>query len=131
MKRIATFILLIIYFVTSTGATMHYHYCMGEVAGSSIWKDTEKKCGKCGMEKEESEDNGCCKDERQWIKIENDQKNNKAQPEFSKLEPGEISFVFLISTFFTSQFCLPPGESKARLRSHEIPTYLLNCVFRI
>ena len=131
MKRIAALILIMLYFVTSTGATLHYHYCMGEIANSSIWGNTEKKCGKCGMDKKESKDNGCCKDESQWIKIKDDQKANTAQVEISKLQLEAISFVIFNSDLLASQGHRPHAESKALLRSCKLPTYLLNCVFRI
>ena len=130
MKRIAAFILLMLYFVTSTGTTMHYHFCMGEVANSSILVYKEKKCGKCGMEKKQNEDNGCCKDEQKWIKIDDDQKVDTSQIEISKLQLAVIAFVFFNSNLF-AQDNHPLAESKAPLRSCELPTYLLNCVFRI
>ena len=131
MKRIAAFILLMLYFVTSTGATLHYHYCMGEIANSSFWGNSDKKCGKCGMDKEPGEDNGCCKDERQWIKIEDDQTINSAHLEIPKLELEIISFVLFNSSLFASEGYRPFPGSKAPLRSCEPATYLLNCVFRI
>lgn len=130
MKRIAAFILLMLYFVTSTGGTMHYHYCMGELANSSFWGEKQKKCGKCGMEKSEKENNGCCKDEQQWVKIEDDQKGT-AQFEIPKLQLAVISLVlFYYHSFAIQENTLIP-ESKALLRSCELPTYLLNGVFRI
>ena len=131
MKRIAVFIVFILYFVASTGAIVHYHYCMGEIADSSIWGASEKKCGKCGMEKEQNEDNGCCKDERQWIKIEDDQTLKSAQPEIPKLESEAIRLVFINNTLFASESVASSSENKAPLRSCETATYLLNCVFRI
>ena len=131
MKQFAAFILLIIYFVTSTGGTINYHFCMGEVADFSFWENEEKNCGRCGMEKQESEDKGCCRDERQWIKIEDDQKTNTNKLEISRLQPEAISFVFFNNWFFASQNHHPFPESKAPLRSCELAVYLLNCVFRI
>src|SRR5688572_23489162 len=131
MKRIAALILLVLYFVTSTGATLHYHYCMGEIASSSFVRDRGDQCGKCGMEIKENEDNGCCNDEQQWIKIEDDQKAGTAQIEISKLQLETIGFFFLNNYSFASQDNDPFAAGKARLRSCELPTYLLNCVFRI
>ncbi len=131
MKRLAALILLLLYFATSTGATIHYHYCMGEVANISLWANEEKKCGRCGMEKKETTDNGCCKDEREWIKIDDDQKASAAHFEMSKLQFDSINIVLINSDVFTSQVNYSFPESKALLRSCEIATYLLNCVFRI
>ena len=69
MKRIAALILTILYFLTSTGATMNHHYCMGEMINSSLWMNKEKKCGKCGMEDNKNENNGCCNDVQQWVDV--------------------------------------------------------------
>ena len=131
MKRISAFILILIYLVTSTGVTMHHHYCMGEMANSSILADNKKNCGECGMEKKENKENGCCTDEQQWVKIEDDQKANTSQLEISKLQLAVINFLLFNNNLFDIQDNSFPGESKTPLRSCEIPTYLLNCVFRI
>ena len=131
MKPIAAVILIILYFVTSTGATLYSHYCMGEIAGSSIWGNTDNKCGKCGMEEQEGEDSGCCNEEAQWIKIDDDQKTNSIQIHVSKLELQAVSFIFFNSSLFASKSDHTFPGSKAPLRSCELPTYLLNCVFRI
>jgi len=76
MKRILVAILAIFYICTSTGATIHMHYCMGKLANSSLIHNDDKACSKCGMLKEGDEkNNGCCKDEHKFIKNEKDQKN--------------------------------------------------------
>ena len=62
MKKIFTSILAVIYLTFGAGATLHLHYCMGEFEGSSLFHDTNNKCGKCGMEKHDQSDKDCCKD---------------------------------------------------------------------
>ena len=132
MKRLAALILVLIYFVTSTGATMQYHYCMGQIVGSSLMGDKEKNCGKCGMDKNASEDNGCCKDEMQWIKIADDQKTNNFQTEIPSLLPIEtILFNSGIRSVYDLIESRDLAYSKAPLRYYQNPTYILNCVFRI
>ena len=131
MKRIAAFILLMLYFVTSSGATLHYHFCMGEMANISLWADKEKECSKCGMEKK-GENSGCCSDEQQWIKIEDDQKANTTPVEFSKFQVETFIIAFYYSQLLVSKDQANPfPESRSPLRSCELPAYLLNCVFRI
>ena len=131
MKRIAALILTILYFLTSTGATMNHHYCMGEMINSSLWMNKEKKCGKCGMEDNKSENNGCCNDEQQWVKIKDDQKANSVEFELSKLQLTVLSIFLFYSDTLTTQESLLSPESKALQRSRELPTYLINGVFRI
>lgn len=131
MKRITAFILIILYLGTSTGATMHFHYCMGERAGSSIWGGNEKNCGNCGMENEEGATSGCCKDEIHWIKLDDDQKASSTVIEIPRCltEHYDIPDLTLIATCSVLRPALP--ESTSPLRSPQSPAYLLNCIFRI
>ena len=131
MKRCAAVILLLLYFATSTGATINFHFCMGEMENISLLGNSEKRCGKCGMEKKCSIDNGCCKDEVKWIKIKDDQKPNTIHFEIPGLQFETIRIDILSTSFFTSQLLSSISESRAPLRSCEAETYLLNCVFRI
>jgi hypothetical protein len=74
MKKIAVVILALLYIITTTGANLNMHYCMGELADWGFGSNKSKTCGFCGMEKGDEKDNGCCKDELKFIKNENDQK---------------------------------------------------------
>jgi hypothetical protein len=74
MKKFAAAILAIFYLSTSTGANIHTHYCMGEMADWGLGNNKSKTCDKCGMEKSEEKDNGCCKDEHKFLKNTLDQK---------------------------------------------------------
>lgn len=84
MKRLFATILAIFYLVSSTGATINLHYCMGEYVSFSLFGKKAGKCGKCGMQKH-SADNGCCKDV-QIVVESNDQHL-----------PGQIPYDFLTS----------------------------------
>lgn len=60
MKKLASLILIIVYFTFSAGAAMHLHYCTGKYAGFSfLGKAKEKQCSKCGMNQHHDECN-CC-----------------------------------------------------------------------
>jgi hypothetical protein len=62
VKRTCSVILAILYFYYVVGATIHRHYCMGELVGSSLLRSNNNACEKCGMEKNTGKDNGCCKE---------------------------------------------------------------------
>ena len=100
MKRGAALILLLLYFATSTGATINFHFCMGAIENISLPGNSEKNCGKCGMEKKTSPDTGCCKDEGKWIKIKDDQKPNTIHLEIAGLQFEAIRIDILFVRFF-------------------------------
>ena len=131
MKRFAALILLLLYFATSTGATINFHFCMGEVESISMLGNAKKKCGKCGMENKPSIDIGCCKDEGKWIKIKDDQKPNAIHFESPGLQFKATRIDIFSTSFFASPVLPSISESRTLLRGCEAETYLLNCVFRI
>lgn len=76
MKRVFVAILSFFYLSTAIGANVYFHYCMDEFAGWSLWhSDNNSACGNCGMDKNESEAKGCCKDDVKQVKLETDQKS--------------------------------------------------------
>lgn len=74
MKKLLAISFALLYLVSSAGATINIHYCMGELADWTVGKQESKICGGCGMEKAQETDNGCCRDEQQFIKNSSDQK---------------------------------------------------------
>jgi hypothetical protein len=132
MKKILFSILAIIYIVASTGATMHLHYCMGRLADTGFFEQEGGHCSLCGMEKSNGDDNGCCTDQEETIKISIDQKFSAAsvfhfeQP-FTLLEAAFTGFqpqLFAVATEVLPVSNAPP-------RSPQVPEYLMNCIFRI
>jgi len=87
MKRIAVFILALLYISTSTGVTLHMHYCMGQLKKMAIQKDDSAKCEFCGMKKSDKSNNEGCKDERKLIK------SDEAQNTVKSLSLNLFSFV--------------------------------------
>ena len=67
MKKFLTTILALVYLATSTGATIHLHYCMGRLFSWSLVDKDSKTCGQCGMPKSGKDahclsfKDGCCK----------------------------------------------------------------------
>ncbi len=62
VKRLFFTILALFYLTSTIGATIHQHYCMGELINSSLFNSNSDSCGKCGMEKHSDETKDCCKD---------------------------------------------------------------------
>jgi hypothetical protein len=132
MKRFFAFILLLIYSVTSIGATVELHYCMGKLSGwtLALIESHSKECSKCGMEKTHL-DKGCCHDESKLLKIQDDQKANYVSLEISKLS---VAAPVLID--HTVAYSLPKinellPQSNAPPRISGVDVYIRNCVFRI
>lgn len=132
MRRVFLVILSLLYLSVATGASIHFHYCMGELAGWSFWKNNDKQCDECGMNKKAAEEDGCCKDEFKQIKINVDQKSNTIVLTESPM-PFTGHCLFAAGEIFPAEYeatvSLP--EKHKPLRRSEIPRYLLNCLFRL
>lgn len=76
MRKLVSGFFLLIYLGTSTGLTLHTHYCMGRLAGWSLGFELPDVCGRCGMDKSDTKDKGCCKDEHRVLKTSVDQKSH-------------------------------------------------------
>jgi hypothetical protein len=98
VKKLFAIFFLFIYGFTAVGTTIRMHYCMNELVGTSLFREKDEKCGKCGMDKEGKKD--CCKDEQKRIALEN--------------EHQKPTIIF--STYNTTPFLSP------------LPTYIINNV---
>jgi hypothetical protein len=133
MKKFITAILALLYLSTASGATVHMHYCMGELANWGVlMHNDEDTCSNCGMEKSAKNDNGCCKDEHKFIKNDNDQK--AVESFISNLSAQAIdlpvSFPPLHNVAVVS-ICEIHPVSNAPPRSNSIAVYILNRTFLI
>jgi hypothetical protein len=132
MKKFIALILAVLYLGTSTGATIHIHYCMGQLADWGLGHASTEACGSCGMEKSSEKDNGCCKDEQTFIKNTADQKIAESSllliivfsgaviPGYTELPVLQISSV----TEENPMSHAPP-------RAHAVAAYILNQTFLI
>lgn len=75
MKRFFVSILAVLYLASASGATVHLHYCMGHLIGTTLDLNDEHNCNKCGMTKKSGK--GCCKDEYKIIKTDQSQQTAK------------------------------------------------------
>ncbi len=81
MKKFLIAILAFLYISTSTGATLHVHYCMGELADWGLGQYDSRNCSKCGMDEAQEKEKGCCKNENKFFKNNSDQKiSESARP---------------------------------------------------
>ncbi len=117
---------------TTTGANIHMHYCMGKLADWGLGHNKSKTCGKCGMEKTEEKDNGCCKDEHKFVKNDGDQKIAEAGFQMMQLASVAlpVSFVEIPDNNFSSVTEENP-ISHAPPRSTGVAVYILNRTFLI
>ncbi len=123
MRQFLVSILALVYLVTSTGAIMHTHFCMGELADWSLWEKNEgSSCSKCGMESGVPSE-GCCSNESQWIKIEDEQKAAFTNFDFTPIQDVESNFItglnysyhFSEGACFIPQNHAPPNISFSKI----------------
>jgi hypothetical protein len=134
MKKAVVVILSILYLSSSVGATVHLHYCMDKLVDwglSHNGHSQSKKCGTCGMEKNDKDNKGCCKDEHKQVKLEND---HKAADNFQLqqlISPGVGPVFFELPTIDLPSATEEYPISHAPPRSDAIAVYIRNCVFLI
>jgi hypothetical protein len=130
MKKFVVLILASLYLSASVGATVHYHFCMNEFVGWSLFHDKDDKCGRCGMD--EKDKDGCCKDEHKHFKLKTDQQKANVS-EFINLVSAPalavpvLDFTFHASINITKSYPAihaPPDIGKNRL-------HVLHCLFLI
>ena len=132
MKKCIAAILAILYFATTTGATIDLYYCNGKRVAHNMAKTEMSGCNKClGSEKVDAS-SGCCQHEQKFVKLVNDQNVADVSFHTQKL----ISFVSPIIFFdnynlhyssLTREF--PVNNSPPR--SSGITIYQRNCAFLI
>lgn len=129
VKKSIASILLLVYFVVSTGFTVNLHYCMDSFQSWEIGASEDDECGKCGMQIQKNA--GCCRDEVKTLKLQQDLTAAVA-----------IVYQFSVPVIVPYSFShfLPPVLGDVRspnYSAHSPPledkqySYLLYCVFRI
>ena len=132
MKKFLALILTIFYLASTTGATVHMHYCMGKMVDKSFWHNDDKECSKCGMEKTSEDGNGCCKDEQKQFKIDNEHKITEASISFLQLDAALSPLNFeKPQTFHITSVTEENPVSNAPPGTGSIAIYIRNGVFRI
>jgi len=125
VKKFLVTILAFVYLATTTGATLHMHYCMGKIYSVDLIK--KDGCSKCGMAANE----GCCNDQLKVIKVKDNHQSISNEISFASaysiLNNHYNIFhpvIYDASSPLTTNNNSPPGSSGKSL-------CILNCVFRI
>lgn len=132
MKRTLLTILAIFYLGISTGASMHFHYCMNELVSWGLEKQSSKECEFCGMSKADSKKNSCCKDVEKQGKVDSTQKVSPLIYKFNQLAIALIQ----PPLYHNYQAEIPlkivrEALSNAPPDEQPIPVYIKNCTYRI
>ncbi len=132
MKKIVIIILAFMHLSASAGVTMHMHYCMGKLADWGLNSKESGLCGKCGMEKTNKKNNGCCKDEHKFIKDSTDQKTAESAFQLIHLSVVALSAHFIEMPPIT--FSTIKGDSfnsHGPPEANRIAVYIRHCTFLI
>lgn len=132
MKRILLTLLAIFYLGIASGATVHFHYCMGKLVSWGLEKETDKICDLCGMPKSENKKNTCCKDVEKQAKVEKSQNASQTVYKFDQLSTAIVQ----PELYITYQASIPVKITREALSNappdgRDIPVYLKNCTYRI
>lgn len=132
MKKFIAAILAILYFATTTGATINLYYCNGKRVAHNMAKTEMSGCNKCPVSNTLKAKSGCCQHEQKFVKLAKDQNVADVTFHIQKL----VSFVSPI--FFSDNYNLPYSSlvrkfpvSNSPPRSSGINIYQRNCVFLI
>ena len=132
MKRFFIAVLALFYLITSGGATLRIHYCMGEFVEWSLLDKKDEHCVNCGMERRTKESKDCCKDENKKIEVDKHQRtvdDNSTLTNISFLlipiPTRDINPVRLFSIIRQNILTTSPPGSKS------VAIYLWHCDFRI
>ena len=132
MKKLTALFLVFLYIGTSSGVSLHLHYCMGEVVEWGTASTDKGHCEHCGMEKAKSTKNGCCKDELKKIQTDDSRKLTDSAFSTEALvavvnEPFsyDLSIGSYVSTLKTAH------QSNAPPRCKPVKAYILNCSYLI
>ena len=106
------------------------HYCMGELTELGLSHSKDEDCSKCGMK--ESESNGCCKDQQQFLKIDKEQKTANGVyliPQFTS--NALVNNSFELTSVYVPSLMEEHPLAKAPPRWQNLPLFIRNCAFRI
>ncbi len=132
MKKFISVILAILYFGTSSGATIHLHYCMGKLVDWGLSHSKSTTCPRCGMEKKDNATKGCCKDELKLLKVDSAQK--LAENNLQSLQLFSVAIPASFTELFDIYFPSVTSEnfiSHAPPRTHGVAIYIFKRSFLI
>nr|WP_158826989.1 hypothetical protein [Mucilaginibacter sp. JXJ CY 39] len=121
-----------LYLGVSSGATLHYQYCMGRLIKVTLWHGDSKKCRTCGMERQAKLTKKCCTDKHQQLKSEKSSSISHSQLSLgtSAVILPSVPFFGVVSSPFVPLMVQYP-VSQAPPLSLGVAVFLRNCIFRI
>ena len=132
MKKCIAAILAILYFATTTGATINFYYCNGKRVAHNMAKTEMSGCNKCPVSEKMDANSGCCQHVQKFVKLVNDQNVADISFHTQKLISFVSPIIFLDNynlhhSSLTREFPVnnPPS------RSGGITIYQRNCAFLI
>lgn len=85
MKKIFVAILTLVYVSISADVTLQMHHCIGKLSNWGLGQHESATCSKCGMEKLEKKDNGCCKEKYKFFQSQTDEKVTESVFQFIQI----------------------------------------------
>ena len=132
MKKFIVAILAMVYITTSTGATLHMHYCMGKLSHWDLGHNESKICSQCGMKNSEKNNKGCCDDKHKFLKNNADQKITETIFQGKQLITITVPFSFIkISLNIFKSITIEYSYSHPPPQNSGVAVYIRNCVFLI
>lgn len=132
MKKCFAAILAILYFATTTGATINFYYCNGERVAHKMVKNEMPGCSKCPVAKKMVAKSDCCQHEQRFVKLVNDQNVADVTFHIQKLISiiSPIVFSDNYNLHYSSLAWKLPVNNSPPLNSG-VTIYQRNCVFLI
>lgn len=130
MKKVIILIVTLAYFVSTSGATIYLHKCMGKIVSWDFHGEKNDTCDKCGMHKNVA--GNCCKDDVKVLKISNDQLLHASLYNFMSLSDHvlPVSF-FVIKAPVVTALSFEDKNISPPLRSSSTEFCALYCSFLI
>ncbi len=132
MKRALLTLFAIFFLSVSSGATVHFHYCMGKLVNWGLTAPQKEQCDLCGMSKKQVKKNNCCKDDYKQAKIDNSKKVTATSYQFNP--PVVINnpifdpineLIALPAQFLQAVYANAPPEQVG------VAIFIRNCTYRI
>jgi hypothetical protein len=131
MKKLFITFLAVLHLGVSSGATLHFQYCMGRLLKVELGHDDSDECDKCGMKRVAKPTKQCCTDKHHELKTEKGRLVQQVHSEQQMLSTLPVTRpVWLSSPRFVVSAIHQPS-SQAPPSSKPIPVFLRNCIFRI
>jgi len=105
-RAIANVFFAALILLSTTGVTLHKHYCMGSVKDVTVFENFRSCMAAMGFEEDEACPTGCCKDVSQELKVD-----NLAKTVFNFYSTPDLS---LISIVFYELFDINPGDHNSQ-----------------